>query len=177
MTRKPFLFTNHDAVLEDGNNTGGLCGADVEDEKALLSSLDARLNTLRAASDPDWHPQTDEETHYSYTRIVDDALDTVEVVRVTHSKHKGDSAEYLHTIICLSEYGFDCIRQILDSFGADPLLSPDARYEGVSDFCDKLCATYKARREEIANLIGETMTGREMPPAMADALAKKLTNT
>lgn len=173
-----FLIEKCVTALNDDNNTYGLWGDNVDDEKALLNALDSKLNALHVAPDTGWHIQNDEVGHYSYTRIVDDGLDTVEVVRVTHGKHEGDPAEYLHTIICLSEYDMNRdICKVLDDFGAEPLLDPAGHYDSLSDVCDKWYAAYNARCEEIANLISETMTGREMPPAMADALARKLTNT
>lgn len=166
-----FLIEQRSQALDDGNNTYGLWGENEEDENALLDDLYGKLN----APSPGWTIQTDETWHYSYTRILDDDMDTVEVVRVTYGKHKGDPAEYLHTIVCLSEYDLDRdIRKVLEDFGADPLLDPAGHYDDMSDMCSKLNAAYKARREEIANLIGETMTGREMPPLLADAKANTL---
>lgn len=173
-----FLIEERMTALDDDINVYSLWGHDVNDEKTLLDALKSKLEALHTTPIPGWHIQADEANHYSYTRIIDDALDTVEVVRVTHGKHKGDPAEYLHTIVCLSEYHMDYdLNKVLADFGADPLLDPTKHYDSLSDVCDKLNAAYKARREEIANLIGETMAGRKMPPAMADSLARKLTNT
>lgn len=173
-----FLIEERMTALDDNINVYGLWGHDVNDEKTLLDALKSKLEALHTTPIPGWHIQADEANHYSYTRVIDDALDTVEVVRVTHGKHKGDPAEYLHTIVCLSEHDLNRdISPILNKFGAEPLVDPKRCFYGMSALCDCLRNAIKARREEIANLIGETMTGREIPPAMADALAQQLTNT
>ena len=128
-----------------------------------------------------WEPYSDEVAHYSYVRCLEqDSL--YEVVRVSHEKDSR-TAEFLHQVIFMKEYGEAELSKILAEFGYDSL-EAFARETGRADTAP-MC---KARRSgdcaaeaklpidymTLAGLMAEHFTGRRMNICRAERLADSI---
>lgn len=128
-----------------------------------------------------WEPYSDEVAHYSYVRCLEqDSL--YEVVRVSHEKDSR-TAEFLHQVIFMKEYGEAELSKILAEFGYDSLeaFARETGRAGTAPMC-------KARRSgdcaaeaklpidymTLAGLMAGHFTGRRMNICRAERLADSI---
>ena len=128
-----------------------------------------------------WEPYSDKAAHYSYVRCLEQGT-LYEVVRVSHEKDC-QTAEFLHQIIFMKEYGETELTKILKGFGYDSLEA--FAYETG---CVDTATTHKAWQSGhcvaesqwpidymlLSGLMAEHFDGLDLPVQTADAFADSI---